>query len=187
MALASEPEKLIISNSQFSDWDCLNDSIMGGNSHASCEVVSDGLLINGLLVEEGGGFISCRSPVFQHPLNLSEFTAFQVDVDGRGRTLKFAVACRDRFLGVTDLVDWGLRWVTEFPTNQSGTTKIRIPFKELKPTIRAKSVSLPIKFDSSSIIQFQLLHSKFGLAGKLNTGFRPGKIEILFRSIRALR
>ena len=38
---------------------------------------------------------------------------------------------------------------------------------------------------SNLITQFQLLHSKFGEPGKINTEFKPGHIEILLRSISA--
>ena len=184
--LPYQRESLIVGVDQFSDWRPLDDSIMGGKSNSICQVRKEGLFVEGNLVEEGGGFISCRSSVMSHPLDLSSFSAFQLNVDGDGRTLKFAVACKDKILGLVDLMDWGLRWVAEFPTNESGTTQVIIPFTTLKPTVRAKSVTLPIKFDSSVITQFQLLHSKFGQPGELNKGFRPGPIKILLRSIHAI-
>ena len=178
----------LISRAQdFSKWQTINDTIMGGSSKAVCKVVQEGLSFQGVVVEENGGFVSCLSPIFDPPLNLSEYLGIKLDIDRDGRTLKFAVACKDNFLEFTEFMDWGLRWVAEFPTNQSGTTTAVIPFNSLKPTIRAKSVPLPLKFDPSVVTQFQLLHSKFGLSGKLNTGFRPGPIKILLRSICGVR
>ena len=64
-----------------------------------------------------------------------------------------------------------------------GTTIIKVPFESLEPTVLAKKISLPIKFKSDSISQFQLLHSKFGRPGELNPGFKPGKINFLLQSI----
>ena len=176
----------LLSGEQFTDWVSLNDSIMGGSSQADCTVNSDGLTLRGNLVEEGGGFVSCRSPLLSPPLNLSSYKAFQIDVEGEGRTLKFAVACRDRFFGLTEIMSGGLRWVSSVTTQVNGITKIEIPFTSLESTVRAKPVNLPFNFNSSSITQLQLLHSKFGDKGGPNPGFRPGPIRILLRSIRAI-
>ena len=60
-----------------------------------------------------------------------------------------------------------------------------IPFKDFRPTIRAKPVPIPLKFNSKSISQLQLLYSKFGTAGDLNIGFQAGTYQILLRSISA--
>ena len=159
---------------------------MGGNSRAGCRTTADGLLLEGQLVEAGGGFVSCRSPRLQPPLNLSPFSALQIDLDGEGRTLKIALGCRDGAMGLTELIPGGVRWVIDVPTQAEGTTRLTIPFSDLRPTIRAKPVGLPLKFDTGGITRIQVLHSKFGDAGALNPGFRPGEIRLLIRSIRAL-
>ena len=61
----------IASGDGFSGWHALNDTVMGGRSQGSCQVGPQGLVFDGLLIEEGGGFISCRSPLFSPPLDLS--------------------------------------------------------------------------------------------------------------------
>ena len=170
----------------FAEWSSLNDTIMGGSSRAGCHVSAEGLLLEGELVEAGGGFVSCRSPRLQPPLDLSPYSALQLDVEGEGRTLKLALGCRDGALGLTDLIPGGLRWVVDVATAADGVTRITVPFAELRPTVRAKPVGLPLRFDASAITRIQLLHSKFGDAGDLNPGFRPGPIRLLIRSIRAL-
>ncbi len=76
--------------------------------------------------------------------------------------------------------------MAEVPTSSSGTTVVKIPFASLKPTVRAKPVKFPLRFDSSAVTQFQLLHSKFGKPGEMNTGFRTGTIKILLRSISGI-
>ena len=52
------------------EWSVLNDTIMGGSSSSACRLTAEGLLLEGNIVEQGGGFVSCRSPRFQPPLNL---------------------------------------------------------------------------------------------------------------------
>ena len=121
------------------------------------------------------------------PLNLSRFNGLQLEIDGGGLTLKLALACQAKSFSFSGLIGEGLRWVAEIPTESSGTTSIRIPFKILKPTVRAKPIRLPLTLDASRIIQFQLLYSKFGLDGEENMQFRPGPIKVLVRSIRAVQ
>ena len=176
---------LISREQEFSKWQTINDTIMGGSSKAVCKVVKEGLSFQGVVVEENGGFVSCLSPVFDPPLNLSEYSGIKLDLDGDGRTLKFAVSCEDQFSRFTEFFTGGIRWVTEVQTERSGKTCIKIPFKDLKPTIRAKPIPMPLKFNSFSIHQFQLLHSKFGTSGNLNTGFKEGPFDILIRSLSA--
>ncbi len=177
----------VLSSSDFDDWFSLNDTVMGGSSKAVCRATSKGLSLEGFLVEEKGGFVSCKSPIFSPLLNLSEYEGFVLKIDGRGRTLKFGVSCKYGILGLTeyflDKSPGGLRWVAEIETKRFGTTSVKVPFKSLEPTVLAKKISLPIKFKSTSISQFQLLHSKFGKPGELNTGFKPGKINFLLQSI----
>ncbi len=179
-------EQIIVQGSGFADWTSLNDTIMGGSSRAGCRVTPEGLLLEGELIEAGGGFVSCRSPRLQPPLDLSPFSALQLEVEGEGRTLKIALGCRDGALGLTELIPGGLRWVIHVPTQAEGVTRVRIPFADLRPTVRAKPVGLPLRFDSVGVTRIQVLHSKFGDAGELNPGFRAGMIRLLIRSIRAL-
>ena len=86
----------LIKGSGFSDWESLNDTIMGGSSHATCHSSEKGLFLEGNLVEEGGGFVSCRSPIFDQPFDLSKYSGLILDVEGEGRTLKFAIACEKK-------------------------------------------------------------------------------------------
>ena len=177
----------VVSSSDFADWFSLNDTVMGGSSEAVCRASSKGLSLEGIVVEEKGGFVSCKSPIFLPPLNLSNYEGFELKIEGKGRTLKFGVSCRYGFFGLRefflDKSPGGLRWVAEIETKRFGATTIKVPFESLEPTVLAKTISLPIKFKSDSIIQFQLLHSKFGGPGELNPGFKPGKINFVLQSI----
>ena len=175
----------LIQGPQFSDWKSLNDTIMGGSSRANCRSSDKGLFLEGNLVEEGGGFVSCRSPIFDKPFNLSKYSGLIIDVEGEGRTLKFAIACDKKPLSLSNLLKGDIRWVASIPTNKNGVSRIKIPFKNLEPARRAKPVRLPLGFDPTCINRFQLLHSKFGQPGKINSGFYPGPIKVLIKSISA--
>ncbi len=175
----------LIKGSEFSDWKSLNDTIMGGSSRASCRSSDKGLFLEGNLVEEGGGFVSCRSPIFDKPLNLSKYSGLIIDVEGEGRTLKFAIACEKKPLSLSNLLKGDIRWVASIPTNKKGVSRIEVPFKNLEPARRAKPVRLPLRFDPTCVNRFQLLYSKFGQPGKINSGFSPGPIKIFIKSISA--
>ena len=175
----------LIKGSEFSDWQSLNDTIMGGSSRAFCRSSDQGLFLEGNLVEEGGGFVSCRSPLFRKPFNLSDYSGLILEVVGEGRTLKFAIACEKKPLSISNFLKGDIRWVASIPTKKEGVSRIKIPFKDLEPARRAKPVRLPIRFDPNCINRFQLLHSKFGQPGKMNSGFYSGPIKLLIKSISA--
>ena len=175
----------LIKGSEFSDWKSLNDTIMGGSSLAKCRSSEKGLFLEGNLVEEGGGFVSCSSPIFDKPFNLSKYSGLILDVEGEGRTLKFAIACEKKPLSLSNLLKGDIRWVASIPTKKNGVSRIKIPFKDFEPARRAKPVRLPLSFDPTCINRFQVLHSKFGQPGKMNSGFFPGHIKVLIKSISA--
>jgi len=175
----------LIKSSEFSDWKSLNDTIMGGSSRANCLSTDQGLLLEGNLVEEGGGFVSCRSPIFTKPYDLSNYSGLILDIEGGGRTLKFAITCEKKTWALSNLLKGDIRWVASLPTNKVGVTRIKIPFKDFEPARRAKPVRLPLRLDVSCINRFQLLHSRFGQPGKINAGFSSGPIKLLIKSISA--
>ncbi len=170
----------------FSGWSTLNDSIMGGRSSGSCSAGSEGLLMESEVVEEGGGFVSCRSADFVPPLDLSAYGGLALELDGDGRRYKLAIACADRVTGAAELIPGGLRWVAEFDTEPSGTTRVVLPFQRLTASVRARSLGLPLRFDPSRIKRLQILHSKFNDSGGLNPGFRAGPLRLLLRRIEAV-
>ena len=124
-------------------------------------------------------------PNFAKPFNLSDYSGLILDVAGEGRTLKFAIACEKKPLAISNLLKGDIRWVASIPTQKEGVSKVKIPFKSLEPARRAKSVRLPLRFDPTCINRFQLLYSKFGLPGKINSEFFAGPIKILIKSISA--
>jgi hypothetical protein len=176
----------IASGDGFAGWQALNDTIMGGRSRGTVQASSEGLLMDAFVEPEGGGFVSCRSPVFDPPLDLSSYGALELQLDGDGRRFKLALACRDGVAGLTELIPGGLRWVSEFSTRSQGTSSVVIPFSRLTPSVRATPVGMPVRFDPARITRLQILHSKFGDMGGRNPGFRAGELRLLLRSIRAV-
>ncbi|MFM1812827.1 MAG: hypothetical protein RLZZ336_1765 [Cyanobacteriota bacterium] len=185
-------EQVVFSGAGFAGWHALNDPIMGGRSSGQVHVHSEhGLTFKGEVVEQGGGFISCRSPQLSPPLDLSAFGGLRLVIAGGGRRFKLAVACADGVAGLTNLIPGGLRWVTEFGTEAEGLTAVTVPWERLTASVRAQPVTtLPLgyvpRFDPSRITRLQLLHSKFDDAGGLNQGFRPGPIHLVLQSISAM-
>ena len=80
-------KKILFYNKEFDGWKTLNDTVMGGSSSAFCEITNSGLLLKGNIVEEAGGFISCRSSVFKPFLNLNEYESFELSIDGKGKKM----------------------------------------------------------------------------------------------------
>ena len=182
----SDGSLLIVAGDGFAGWHSLNDTIMGGRSQGQCQSGSAGLVMTAEVVAEGGGFVSCRSPLFSPPLDLSTHAGLQLDLEGDGRRYKLAIACSDGLAGLTELIPGGLRWVAEFGTEAQGLTRVWIPFSQLRPSVRAKPVGLPLRFDPARITRLQLLHSRFGDDGGVNSGFRAGPLRLAIHSIRAL-
>ncbi|KEF43471.1 MAG: epimerase [Cyanobium sp. CACIAM 14] len=182
---------LVVGGDGFSGWQALNDTVMGGRSSGRCLVSSRGLRLEAEVVEAGGGFVSCRSPLFSPPLDLSGHSAFELELHGDGRHYKLAVACADGVAGLTELIPGGLRWVANFATAADGPCRVRLPFDRLRPSIRAKPITglplgLPLRFDPSRITRLQILHSKFGDDGAPNPGFRAGPLTLEVMAIHAV-
>jgi Complex I intermediate-associated protein 30 (CIA30). len=176
----------LVTAAGFSGWHALNDRIMGGRSSGTCQAGAAGLAFEGELIAEGGGFISCRSPLFSPPLDLSAHSGLELEISGGGRRFKLAVACADGVAGLTELIPGGLRWVHEFATEADGSTLVRIPFASLRPSVRAQPLGLPLlRFDAARVNRLQLLHSRFGDDGQPNAGFRAGPISFTLHAIRA--
>ena len=82
----------VVSSSEFDDWFSLNDTVMGGSSKAVCRASSKGLSLEGVVVEEKGGFVSCKSPIFSPLLNFSNYQGFELKIEGKRSNLKFGVS-----------------------------------------------------------------------------------------------
>lgn len=185
------PSRSVLPGGSFQGWHALNDTVMGGKSRGTCTTQSAGLHFDGEVVQEGGGFISLRSPLFSPPLDLSAASGLELVILGEGRRFKLALACADGVAGLTELIPGGLRWVQEFGTNNEGATRVAIRFADLIPSVRARPLEglpfgIPLRFNPSCITRLQLLHSRFGDDGGANPGFRAGPIHVEILAVDAL-
>jgi hypothetical protein len=176
------------SGETFRAWQPLNDTVMGGRSSGSCTVSHDGLTLEANVVAEGGGFVSCRSPIYAPPLDLSSAQGVLLELSADGRAYKLAVACADGVAGLTELIPGGLRWVIDFTTEPDVRQRLPLRFDQLRASIRARPVEslplgIPLRFDPMRITRFQLLHSRFGDDGAANPGFRPGPLQLQLHSL----
>lgn len=181
---------LIEAGLSFRAWQPLNDTVMGGRSTGSCTASAEGLLLVADVVAEGGGFVSCRSPSYTPPLDLSDAEGLLLDFSGDGRTYKLAVACGDRMAGLTELIPGGLRWVIGFATELGCRQRLPVRFDQLRASIRAQPLDrlplgLPLSFDPARIQRLQVLHSRFGDDGESNVGFRPGPLRFMLHAIES--
>ncbi|MFM6405926.1 MAG: CIA30 family protein, partial [Microcystis sp.] len=72
----------------------------------------------------------------------------------------------------------GIGYCYSFDTLDRTLQKISIPFGDLIPVLRAKTLREAAPFDSSSVYALQLMQSKFEYDGALNPTFRTLVVEI---------
>jgi hypothetical protein len=80
--------------------------------------------------------------------------------------------------------------VAEFDTSISSPDQppqlVEIPFAQLRASVRARPLNLPLRFDPAKVTRLQVLHSKFGDDGQLNAGFRAGPLQLALVAVRAV-
>ena len=79
----------------------------------------------------------------------------------------------------------GIGYCYSFDTVYNIWITVTVPFDELIPVFRAKTVKDGSKFDGSSIFSFQLMLSKFEYDGALNPKFTPGIFQLELESVKA--
>lgn len=159
-------------------WGALDDVVMGGVSESSIRVVDNSALFSGnVSTANSGGFASVRTRNFSSPLNLTGYEGIELRVKGDGKRYKFFIR--------SDAKWDGLGYSYSFDTVYNIWITVRIPFKELIPVFRAKTVKNAASIDASSIASLQLMLSKFEYDGELNPKFEPGFFQLQVESIKA--
>lgn len=157
-------------------WGALDDVVMGGVSESFVQLTSDGALFTGnVSTANSGGFTSIRTRLLDPPLDLSAYDGIQLRVKGDGNRYKFLLR--------SDAKWDGIGYSYSFDTVYNTWITVRIPFDELIPVFRAKTVES--QFDPSHVTSFQLMLSKFEYDGELNPKFKPGTFRIEVESIQA--
>ncbi|ACK65301.1 NADH:ubiquinone oxidoreductase complex I intermediate-associated protein 30 [Rippkaea orientalis PCC 8801] len=159
-------------------WGAVDDVVMGGISESSLRLVNQKAIFSGnVSTANNGGFASVRTRNFEPPLDLSGYEGIQLQVNGDGKRYKFIIRCEGK---------WdGLGYCYSFNTFSNRPSSISIPFNELIPVFRAKTVPDAGAFDASRVYSMQLMQTKFEYNGELNPRFSPGLFGLEIESIKA--
>lgn len=159
-------------------WGAVDDVVMGGMSQSDITIVEGTALFAGSVsTQNSGGFSSVRTRNFDLPFNLSSYEGVELRVRGDGKRYKFLIRTETKWDGTA--------YSYSFDTISNSWMNIRIPFGELIPVFRAKTLPDAPPIDSSKICSFQLMLSKFEYDGELNPKFSPGGFALQVESIKA--
>jgi uncharacterized protein YbjT (DUF2867 family) len=164
-------------NSSPLQWYSVDDGVMGGVSNSQWRLLGDRALFTGnVSTANNGGFASVRSPNFEPPLDLAGAEGIQLRIQGDGKRYKFIARNENQ---------WdGLSYCYSFDTFNNRPQTVRIPFNQLIPVFRAKTVPEKGPFNPSQVSSFQLMHSKFEYDGGLNPSFSPGIFGLEIEAIQ---
>lgn len=190
-----------------SAWGALDDVVMGGVSEGglflrrlegggaqhpdaenpnSQEVLPDGavtrhtasrcaVFAGNVSTDNSGGFSSVRTKNFEPPFDFSGWVGIRLRVNGDGQRYKFIL----RNSGGWD----SPAYIYSVDTIANEWRDRYVPFEEMVPTFRAKSVPEAPKLDPQKVFSFQLMLSKFEYDKRLNPSFAPGPFELKIADI----
>lgn len=158
-------------------WGALDDVVMGGVSASRIVQDSEGANFTGnVSTSNSGGFASVRTRNFEPPLDLSQHLGLQLRVKGDGNRYKFLMRDQDSWDSVA--------YAYSFDTVPDEWIDVRIPFADLTPVFRAKTVGDAPAINAACVRSLQLMLSKFEYDGQLNPKFIAGSFSLLVRSIQ---
>ncbi|BAZ43807.1 NADH:ubiquinone oxidoreductase complex I intermediate-associated protein 30 [Chondrocystis sp. NIES-4102] len=166
-------------NSKLKDtWGAVDDVVMGGVSQSNIRLADREAIFSGIVsTDNNGGFASVRTRNLVPPMDLSDYQGIELKVTGDGKRYKFITRCEGKWDGIG--------YCYSFDTIYDFPTTIRIPFKDLIPVFRAKTVGDASSFDASQVYSMQLMLSKFEYDGELNPKFEAGSFNLRIESIKA--
>ncbi len=157
-------------------WGALDDVVMGGVSSSTLKFQGQAALFTGKVsTANSGGFASVRTRNFEPPMNLSDYTGLELRVKGDGQRYKFLVR---------DSETWdSMAYAYSFDTTANEWITVRIPFTDMTPVLRAKTVPNAPPLNTNRICALQLMLSKFEYDGALNPRFTPGEFRLFLQEI----
>lgn len=176
-------EKLVFDFTHPSDnlkntWGAVDDVVMGGVSESDIRLMDGTALFAGnVSTQNSGGFASVRTRNFDLPFNLAGYDGVELRVRGDGNRYKFLIRTETKWDGTA--------YSYSFDTVSNSWMSVRIPFAELVPVFRAKTLKDSAPIDPSKICSFQVMLSKFEYDGELNPKFSPGGFALQVESIKA--
>jgi hypothetical protein len=158
-------------------WGAVDDVVMGGVSESGMQLRNGVAIFSGnVSTENSGGFASVRTRNFEPSLNLSNYQGIELYVKGDGQRYKIFVRTESKWDGVG--------YAYSFDTIADEWMTIQVPFADLVPIFRAKTVS-DAPLDPTQIRSLQLMLSKFEYDRALNPRFTPGLFSLEIASISA--
>ena len=111
-------------------WRPVNDTVMGGISRSTFEVLPDGYgrFAGTVSLENNGGFASVRTFVGDHDFTPYRGLKLRVKGDGKTYTLRLRV----------DMQFDGVSFRSAFDTNKDSWQEIEVPFEAFIPTYRGR-------------------------------------------------
>jgi uncharacterized protein YbjT (DUF2867 family) len=159
-------------------WGAVDDVVMGGESESGIRMSTGFALFSGnVSIDNSGGFASVRTRNFDPSFNLSNYRGIELRVKGDGQRYKFFIRTEPKWDGVG--------YAYSFDTIANQWLTVQIPFSDLVPIFRAKTVSDAAPIDPTQICSFQLMLSKFEYDKALNPHFTPGLFSLEVESISA--
>ncbi|EGJ33004.1 MULTISPECIES: CIA30 family protein [Moorena] len=159
-------------------WGAVDDVVMGGVSESSIRLIDKAALFTGnVSTANSGGFVSVRTRNLPTPLNLAEYQGLELRVKGDGQRYKFILRNESKWDGIA--------YCYSFDTQKDQWINVSIPFADLIPVFRAKTLKDAAPFNPSRIFAIQLMLSKFEYDGALNPNFAPGSFVLQLETIKA--
>lgn len=160
-------------------WGAVDDVVMGGVSESNIRLINNIALFSGYVsTANSGGFASVRTRNFNPPFNLSEYSGIELRIKGDGNRYKV-------FLRTESTWD-GIGYSYSFDTIKNTWQNIQVPFNQLIPVFRAKTVPNCPPIDQSKICAVQLMLSKFEYDGQYNPAFTEGLFTLEVEYIKAI-
>ncbi len=159
-------------------WGAVDDVVMGGVSESGIRLTDKAALFSGnVSTANSGGFASVRTRNFDPPLDLTGYEGIALRVKGDGKRYKFILR---------DEAKWdGIAYSYSFDTEKDRWLDVRVPFTELIPVFRAKTLKDAESFNPNHVSAVQLMLSKFEYDGALNPHFEAGSFALQVETIKA--
>ncbi|MEM9218089.1 MAG: CIA30 family protein [Cyanobacteria bacterium P01_F01_bin.150] len=169
------------SNNQTDDalqsvWGPVDDVVMGGVSSSRLQAAAGSVVFTGTVsTSNSGGFVSVRTRNFDPPFDLSAYQGIRLKVRGDGYRYKFLLR---------DAIQWdGIAYAYSFDTVMNEWITVDVPFDQMVPVFRARTMNDAPGINSEQIRAFQFMLSKFEYDGQLNPSFKPGSFELYVESV----
>jgi len=182
------------SNGDTSAWGALDDVVMGGVSEGRLflreQVLAQesatignpsryAVFAGSVSTDNSGGFSSVRTRNFEPPFNFSGWAGIRLWIKGDGQRYKFILR---------NSSGWDSpAYIYSFDTLADEWQAVYVPFDEMVPTFRARSVPDAPKLDPQKVFSFQIMLSKFEYDKRLNPSFKPGPFELAIATLSAYR